>query len=142
MNQILNHNYKGRFITVSVPKINNNKILYRNSLKNFPIILNIDLFILIFYQFNDKKQFNEWFNRIESKIKVTEYIISHPEIFKHDCSNLEFLFENRGKIELHKIISLATNFNEYIKFFLSKKNNIPKKFSLKIIQNQMIHNEY
>ena len=59
MNQILNHNYKGRFITVSVPKINNNKILYRNSLKNCSIILNIDLFILIFYQFNDKKQFNE-----------------------------------------------------------------------------------
>ena len=117
MNQILNHNYKGRFITVSVPKINNNKILYRNILKNYSIILNIDLFILIFYQFNDKKQFNEWFNRIESKIKVTEYIISHPEIFKLDCSNLECLFENRGKIELHKIISLATNFNEYINFF-------------------------
>ena len=104
---------------------------YRNSLKNSPIIYNIDLFILIFYQFNDKNQFNELYNRIESKIKATEYIISHPEIFKLDCSNLECLFENRGKIEFDKIISLAINFNEYIKFFLSKKNFIPKKFSLK-----------
>ena len=60
------------------------------------------MFILIFYQFNDKKQFNEWFNRIESKKKATEYIISHPEIFKLDWSNLEYLFENRGKIEQHK----------------------------------------
>ena len=89
------------------------------------------MFIFIFYQFNDKKQFNELFNWIESKIKATEYIISYPEIFKLDCSNLECLFENRGKIEFDKIISLASNFNEYIKFFLSKKNDIPKKFSLK-----------
>ncbi len=96
----------------------------------------MDLFLLTFYQLKDEKKFNEIFRKTQSKNEVIQFILKHKKTFSNlQSSNIQLLFENIENKDKDKyfseLISLSSNFNEYVKFFCSKKNFIPRKFYIK-----------
>ncbi len=92
-----------------------------------------DLFFLIYDQFNGNKNFIELFNVFSNKKEVIKYIFEHSEIFYNfNCSQLEHIFPDINMEDFNNLISCASNFEEYIKFFCSKKK------ILKIIIQKLI----
>ena len=80
-------------------------------------LVGLDLIILLFYQTNDKKNFKQAFKQIKYKKEVTKYIIEHSQIFNnYDSSELKLIYKNAEENQIN-IISRASNFNEYLKFF-------------------------
>eukprot|EP00833_Pecoramyces_ruminatium_P010584 jgi/Orpsp1_1/1184616/evm.model.c7180000090279.1 len=94
---------------------------------NKELELNFNLFLLIFVSSNnDHEKFNEIFSRIQLKEEAIKFIKRHKKSFLNlQCSNLDLLFENTtNKNKFNDILSLASDFNEYLKFFCSKGNYI------------------
>ena len=120
---------------------NYNKIInqiesYRQDFIEKDLSLHLDLFLLTFYQLKDEKKFNEIFRKTQSKNEVIQFILKHKKTFSNlQSSNIQLLFENIENKDKDKyfseLISLSPNFNEYVKFFCSKKNFIPRKFYIK-----------
>jgi len=79
-----------------------------------------NLFLLIIINLNNEHvKFNEIFEKIQLKEEAVQYIIHHKNCFPNlQYSNLKLLFENAtNKNKFNNILSLATDYNEYLKFF-------------------------
>ena len=96
---------------ISIKKYNNNeygKIIttiekYRNDLNDKNLLLNLDIIILLYYQFHDKKKFMSFLGTIKSKEEAIDYMLKYPNIFsKYDCSELEIMFKY-GKKDFQKL---------------------------------------
>jgi len=87
--------------------------------KNFTLYFY--LFLLIYYQFNSRKDnFNGIFEKIPLKYEAFDFIKNHRKCFpKLNYSNLQLILKyncNREDFSFNDIISLSTDFNECIKF--------------------------
>ena len=122
---------------ITIQKYNNkeyDKIIEKIDEDKDEFIFSIDIFVLIFYRQNHYEKFHIIFKNIKNKQDASDYIIKHNEIFsKFSSSDLELIFNNIENFDFNKFISLASNFNEYIKFFCSKEEYIKKnKLIIKI----------
>ena len=128
---------------ITINNYNNNTyndiiIILKNFKRNFKnnknMILNIDLFNLLFYQINNRKEFLKLFKSIHNKNEATQYIIKHPALFKnYDSSILQLIYGNAKEEQIGLILSLSLNFNEYIKFYCFNLNKISNKKLYKYI---------
>ena len=90
---------------------------YKDEIQDEKIILNLDCFIILFYQINKRDNFKNFLEKITFKKEVINFMMKYPKIFtKYDSSELEMIYEN-GNIEIPFLIEHSSNFNEYIKFF-------------------------
>ena len=138
---LLNFGKKKKIYVKKYNDNNYNKIInqiesYRQDFIEKDLSLHLDLFLLTFYQLKDEKKFNEIFRKTQSKNEVIQFILKHKKTFSNlQSSNIQLLFENIENKDKDKyfseLISLSPNFNEYVKFFCSKKNFIPRKFYIK-----------
>lgn len=53
--------------------------------------------------------------------------MKHSSIFKNYNSSLQLIYDNSNEEDIGWIISLSSNFNEYIKFYCSNLKKISKK---------------
>ena len=136
---ILNFNHIDKIIIKDYKNNEYNKIIkiienYRNDFNDKSLVSNLDLIILLFYQTNDKKNFKQVFKQIKYKKEVTQYILKHPIIFNnYNSSILELIYENANDEQIGIIISLSSDFNEYIKFFCTNYEKIINKKLYKYI---------
>ena len=103
-------------------EIINNIENYTNYFKEKDLSLNLFIFLLTFYQMNDQNKFNEIFKKTELKNEVIEFILKHHKIFSNlNALNIKLLFDNikntKKSGNFNELISLASNFNEYVKFY-------------------------
>ena len=105
--------------------VENIKGFKNNFIGDNELQFSFDLFFLIYDQFNGNKNFIELFNVFSNKKEVIKYIFEHSEIFYNfNCSQLEHIFPHIDMEDFNNLISCASNFEEYIKFFCSKKKDI------------------
>ena len=112
------------------------KILEKNKtdFKDKNLVLNLDLIILLFYQTNIKNEFKSFFEKIEYKREVVEYIIKHPKIFKnYNSSELKLIYDNADENQIDLILSVSSNFNEFINFICLNIEKIKNKKLYKFI---------
>ncbi|ORX79657.1 hypothetical protein BCR32DRAFT_300701 [Anaeromyces robustus] len=114
---------------VNIKNYNNNEAYTKiiNIIENFKIksdedfFLPLQYFLLIFYHLNDQEKFKYIFQRIPQKKEVIKYIQKHKKIFsKLQAFNLQIIFENTNinkDFNFNDILNLASDYNEYIKFF-------------------------
>ena len=111
-------------------EIINNIENYTNDFKEEDLSLNLFIFLLIFYQINEQNKFNEIFKKIELKNKVIKFILDHHKTFSNlNALNIKLLFDNiknkkKKNKNFNELISLASNFNEYVKFYCLTKDYI------------------
>ena len=125
IDKIIIVNYKNKKYHEVIAIINN----YKKNIKNKTnIILNIDLFTLLYYQINDNNKFSKIFNNISKKSEATKFIIKHIKYFqKFNCSQLQLIYNYAEDKQINIILSLSLNFNEYIKFFCLNLDKILSK---------------
>ena len=89
-----------KFKKVLIKQNNNNeynKIIniiekYRDNIKEKNILLNLDIFILIYYHINIRRNFINYLKNITYKEEIINYMIIHPSIFtKYNCSDMEYI---------------------------------------------------
>ena len=102
---------------------------YRVNLEQkLKLLLNLDIIILLFYQINIRKEFKIFFNKIKSKKEVVHFILKNRKIFyAYDCDEMEIIYTNGFNIKINDVISLSSNFNEYIKFYIKMYENDNKR---------------
>ena len=97
---------------------------YKNEIQDENIILNLDCFIILFYQINKRNNFQNFFKKVTNKNEVVNFMMNNPKYFnKYYSSELEMIYEN-GNITIPFLIELSSNFNEYIKFFCNHAQEI------------------
>ncbi|OUM66214.1 hypothetical protein PIROE2DRAFT_59532 [Piromyces sp. E2] len=104
--------------------IENYNLDEENSNENFNF--NFNLFFLMYDSLKGNMEFSKFFNRIKSKQNAVDYIVDKKEIFKNlRSSDLQLIFDNKDRnIEFNDILSLTSDYNEYLTFFCSNKNYI------------------
>ena len=97
---------------------------YRDEVKDKNLILNLDSFILLFYQMNSREKFKIFFKKLAFKNEVINYMLKHQKYFtKYDFSELEMIYETKY-VNISYLLELSLNSNEYIKFFCSHIKDI------------------
>ena len=97
---------------------------YKKEIQDEKTILNLDCFILWFYQTNKRNLFKKFFQTVTFKNEVANYMMKYANNFtNYNSSELEMIYQN-GNISIPFLIKLSINFNEYIKFFCNHAKEI------------------